>query len=152
MSLNRLANATVLSEEIENQLKQMLRVDLEHLKLKVAEPITREHYIKKEAWIAFSDSVKGSEFVWINRSQIKKSDEWINVNKIEMPVRLDPASEIGICEKKQDLVYPHIKIPSETVYMPLGLAKNLGVKPESPEIVMIAKDLFYVNRGDLEYI
>ena len=40
MSWNRLANATVLSEEIENRLKQMLRIDLEHLKVKVAEPIT----------------------------------------------------------------------------------------------------------------
>jgi len=73
MSWNRLANATVLSEEIENRLKQMLRIDLEHLKVKVAEPITREHYIKKEVWIAFSDSVKGSEFVWlINSSKIKR--------------------------------------------------------------------------------
>jgi len=153
MSWNRLANATVLSEEIENRLKQMLRIDLEHLKVKVAEPITREHYIKKEVWIAFSDSVKGSEFVWlINMLQNKKSDEWITVNEIKMPVQLDPASEIGIHEKKQNLVYPHIRMPSETVYMPIGLAKNLGIKPESPKIVMIAKDPFYVNMGDLEYI
>jgi len=151
MSGNRLAKATVLSEEIENRLKQMLRIDLEHLKVKVAEPIIRDRCIEKEVWIAFSDSVKGSEFVWlINMLQNKKSDEWITVNEIKMPVQLDPASEIGIHEKKQDLVYPHIRIPSETVYMPLGLAKNLGI--ESPEIVMIAKNPLYVNIGDLEYI
>jgi hypothetical protein len=49
-------------------------------------------------------------------------------------------------------VYPHIKMPSETVYMPILLAKNLGVKPESPEIVMIVKDPFYVNMEDLKYV
>jgi len=152
MSWIRFANATVLPEEIENRLKQMLRI--EHLKVKVAEPITREYYIKKEAWMAFSDSAKGSEFVWlINSAKIKKSDEWINVNKIKMLVQLDPASEIGIRKKKQDLVYPHIKIPSETVYMPIGLAKNLGVKLESQELVMIAENpLFDVDIEDLKYI
>ena len=152
MSGNRFANATVLPEEIENRLKQIRRIDLEHL-VKVAEPITREHCIKKEVWIAFSDSVNRSEFVrLINSSKIKTSDEWINVNKIEMSVQLDPASEIGIHKKKQDLVYPRIRIPSETVYMPIGLAKNLSIKPESPELVIIAQNPLYVNMGDLEYI
>jgi len=152
MSGNRFANATVLSEEIENRLKQMRRIDLEHL-VKVVEPITIDRCIEKEVWIAFSDSVNRSEFVrLINSSKIKTSDEWINVNKIKMPVQLDPASEIGIHEKKQNLVYPHIRMSSETVYTPIGLAKNLGVKLESPEIVMIAENPLYVNIGDLEYI
>jgi len=152
MSGNRFANATVLSEEIENRLKQMRRIDLEHL-VKVVEPITIDRCIEKEVWIAFSDSVNRSEFVrLINSSKIKTSDEWINVNKIEMSVQLDPASEIGIRKKKQNLVDPRIRIPSETVYMPIELAKNLGVKPESPEIVMIAENPLYVNIGDLEYI